>query len=90
MIITLLIYLLTSNALTLRREISLYYSRVVIIGLLSVVYLTFNTLSFTSLEKGIGIYGALFNVTSLTHVFTMFIRMYDIFMFIGRGHTPEC
>jgi len=73
MLITLLIFLLLSNAVTLEREKSILFSRVVIMGLLSTSFLTLNNLFIKPLEKGIGIYGGLFNVTTFTHTFNIFI-----------------
>lgn len=73
MLITLLILLLLSNALTSRRDKSILFSRVVILGLLSTSFLGLNNLFVESLGKGIGIYGGLFNVTTFTQSFNIFI-----------------
>lgn len=73
MLISLLIFLLLSNALTLRRDKSILFSRVVIIGLVSTSFLAWNNLFIKPLEKGIGIYGGLFNVTTFTQTFNIFI-----------------
>jgi len=73
MLISLLIFLLLSNALTLRRDKSILFSRVVIIGLISTSFLAWNNLFIKPLEKGIGIYGGLFNVTTFTQTFNIFI-----------------
>ena len=73
MLITLLIILLLSNALTSRRDKSILFSRIVILGLVSTTYLTLNNLFIESLGKGIGIYGGLFNVTCFTQTFNIFI-----------------
>jgi len=73
MLISLLILLLLSNALTLRKDKSILFSRVVIVGLLSTSFLAWNNLFMQSLDKGIGIYGGLFNVTPYTQTFNLFI-----------------
>ena len=73
MLITLLIFLLLSNAVTLEREKSILFSRIVITGLLLTSFLTLNNLFIKALEKGIGIYGGLFNVTTFSHTFNIFI-----------------
>lgn len=73
MLISLLIFLLLSNALTSRRDKSILFSRVVIIALTSTSLLALNNLFFKSLERGIGIYGGLFNVTTFTHTFNIFL-----------------
>jgi len=73
MLITSLIYLLLSNAITLRRDKSILYSRVAIIVLLYTSLLALFSLYLTSLDKGIGLYGGLFHATSITQVFQLFI-----------------
>ena len=73
MIISLLTYLLISNALTLRKDKSILYSRIVMISLILTSILAYNNLFVMSLGKGIGIYGGLFHVTPFTHTFNIFI-----------------
>jgi NADH-ubiquinone oxidoreductase chain 2 len=73
MLITSLIYLLLSNAITLRRDKSILYSRVAIIILLYTSLLAIFSLYLTSLDKGIGLYGGLFHATSITQIFHIFI-----------------
>ena len=36
-------------------------------------YLALDNLYLTNLDKGIGLYGGLFNATSITHTFQLFI-----------------
>lgn len=73
MLITSLIYLLLSNAITLRRDKSILYSRVAIIVLLYTSLLALFGLYLTCLDKGIGLYGGLFHATSITQIFHIFI-----------------
>lgn len=73
MLITSLIYLLLSNAITLRRDKSILYSRVAITVLLYTSLLALFSLYLTSLDKGIGLYGGLFHATSITQIFHIFI-----------------
>lgn len=73
MLISLLILLLLSNALTLRKDKSILFSRVVILGLISTSFLAWNNLFIKPLGTGIGIYGGLFNVTTFTQTFNIFI-----------------
>jgi NADH-ubiquinone oxidoreductase chain 2 len=72
-LITSLIYLLLSNAITLRRDKSILYSRVAIIVLLYSFILAVFSLYLTYLDKGIGLYGGLFHTTSTTQIFHIFI-----------------
>ena len=73
MLISSLIYLLVSNAVTLKREKSILYSRVVMKTLILTSFLSYNNLYVIPLERGIGIFGGLFNVTSFTQSFNIFI-----------------
>lgn len=73
MLISLLTFLLISNAVTLRRDKSILFSRVVIKSLLFSSFLAFNNLFVLPLDEGIGIYGGLFNVTTFTQTFNIFI-----------------
>ena len=73
MLISLLTYLLISNALTLRKDKSILFSRIVMISLVLTTILAYNNLFVLSLDKGIGIYGGLFHVTPFTQGFNIFI-----------------
>lgn len=73
MIIFSIIFILLSNAVTLRRDKSILFSRVAIIVLLYSSLLAITGLYFESLDTGIGLYGGLFHATSTTHVFHIFI-----------------
>lgn len=75
MLITLLIFLLLSNAVTLRRDKSILFSRIVIMGLGLTAFLAYNNLCIRPLEVGIGIYGGLFKVTLFTQSFNIFILL---------------
>jgi len=89
MLITLLITLLLSNALTSRRDKSILFSRLVIKGLLFASYLAFNNLFTKPLEKGIGIYGGLFNVTTFTQSFNIFIFIMSAVILILTAFYPR-
>lgn len=73
MLIISLLSLLMSNAVSLRRDKSILYSRITIIILLLSSYLALDSLYVTNLDTGIGLYGGLFHATSITHVFQLFI-----------------
>ena len=65
--------LLLSNAVSLRRDKSILFSRVGLIILLYSSLIALNSLYFISLGGGIGLYGGLFHATSITQVFHIFI-----------------
>ena len=71
MLISLLTLLLISNALTLRTDKSILFSRVVMVSLIHTSFLAYNNLFFLSLDKGIGIFGGLFQVNLFTQIFKL-------------------
>ena len=73
MLIFLLTFLLISNAVTLKQDKSISFSRVVIKCMCLAILLSYNNLYVKPLDKGIGIYGGLFNITSFTQAFNIFI-----------------
>jgi len=75
MLISIITYLLFSNALTMRKDKSIFYSRSTILALLCACFICYNNLFVTNLEKGIGLYGGIFNITSLTQSFNIFILL---------------
>jgi len=68
-----IILLLLSNAVTLRRDKSILFSRVAIIILLYSSILGLVCLYIKYIDKGIGLYGGLFHVTSNTQIFHIFL-----------------
>jgi len=89
MLISLLILLLLSNALTLRKDKSILFSRVVILGLITTSFLAWNNLFIKPLEKGIGIYGGLFNVTTFTQTFNIFIYVVSAIILLLTAFYPR-
>jgi len=72
-LITSIIFLLLSNAVTLRRDKSALFSRVAILVLLYCSHIALNSLYLISLDRGIGLFGGLFHATSTTQIFQIFI-----------------
>src|SRR5256714_2442217 len=73
MLINSILILILSNAVTLRREKSIFYSRLAIIILIISLLLGMESLYIFFLEKGIGLYGGLFHITANTQTFNIFI-----------------
>jgi NADH-ubiquinone oxidoreductase chain 2 len=73
MLIFLLSFLLISNALSLTKDKSILFSRIVMVSLILTSFLAFNNLFVLTLGKGIGLYGGLFHVTPFTQSFNIFI-----------------
>ncbi len=89
MLIFSILLILLSNALTLRRDKSILYNRVAIIILLYCSIFALDSLYITYLERGIGIYGGLFHVTSITHVFHVFIFLVSAIILQLTGFYPR-
>ena len=92
-----ILLLLLSNAVTLRRDKSILYSRIAII-ILSYSFLNgFISLLFKSFKRGIGLFGGLFHATIITHVFQLFILLISIvilqltafFPFVYKVHKGD-
>jgi NADH-ubiquinone oxidoreductase chain 2 len=89
MILTFLLLLLFSNGLTNRPDTSIFYSRIGIIIVNFSLISAYTTLYISYLEKGIGVYGGLFNVTAITHVFQMFILIICAIILLMTGFYPR-
>ena len=72
MVFVSLLLLLLSNALTLRRDKSILYSRISITILIYSALISYNS-NLIFIEKGIGLFGGLFHTTSTTNIFHIFI-----------------
>jgi len=73
MLIYSILFLLLSNAVTLRRDKSILFSRVAVIILIYCSLLAVYSLIIQNSFKGIGLFGGLFHTTSLTQIFQIFI-----------------
>jgi len=73
MLINSILLLLLSNAVTSKREKSIFYSRLAIIILVISFLLGIESLYIIHLEKGIALYGGLFHITANTQTFHIFI-----------------
>ena len=89
MVIFSILLLLLSNAVTLRRDKSILFSRIAIIILLYSCLLAMQSLYFSYLDKGIGLYGGLYHATSTTHVFHVFIFILSNIILQLTGFYPR-
>lgn len=71
MIILSILCLLFSNAVTLRRDMSILFNRIAIIALAYCFLLDFVSLSF--INKGLGLHGGLLHLTNITQIFHIFV-----------------
>jgi len=73
MLLSSIFFLLLSNSLSYRRDITIFYSRIGILILFYCIFLSYNNLFITYLDKGIGLFGGLFYVSSITQTFHILI-----------------
>lgn len=89
MLLTFLILLLLSNGLTIRPDTSILYSRIGIIILFYSFISIYTNYNMDYLENGISLYGGLFNVTSITHTFQMFIFLICSIILLMTAFYPR-
>uniref|UniRef100_UPI0023F0980C homing endonuclease n=1 Tax=Leptographium wingfieldii TaxID=155675 RepID=UPI0023F0980C len=79
--------LLLSNAVTIRRDISILFNRVAIIALAYSILHSATSLFMVS--KGIGLHGGLLNITSITQIFDIFIFLVSILILQLTSFFPR-
>lgn len=89
MLLTYLVLLLLSNGLTIRPDSAILYARVGIITMFYCFMSTYITYNIDFLEYGVSLYGGLFNVTSITHTFQMFIFIISALILIITSFYPR-
>ena len=87
MILISILSLLLSNAVTLRRDISILFNRIAIIALTySILH---DIMSLSIINKGIGLHGGLLHITSMTQIFHIFIFLISIFILQLTSFYPR-
>ena len=81
--------LLLSNAVTLRRDKSILYSRISITILFMCFSVARESLNLITLGKGVGLHGGLFYATAISHVFQMFIFLISAVILQLTGFYPR-
>ena len=84
-----IIFLLSSNAVTLRRDKSILYARIVITILICCFILCMNSFYSQFHDKGLGLFGGLYHTTAITHVFHMFILIITALILQLNGFYPR-
>jgi NADH-ubiquinone oxidoreductase chain 2 len=87
MILTSILFLLLSNAVTLRRDLSILFNRVAIIALSYCILHTTMVLFIST--KGIGLHGGLLHITNITEVFHIFIYFISILILQLTSFYPR-
>jgi NADH-ubiquinone oxidoreductase chain 2 len=87
MLLTSILFLLISNAVSLRRDISILFNRVAIFILYYVIL--HEVISLSILNKGIGLYSNLLNITNITQIFHIFIFFISILILQLTSFFPR-
>jgi NADH-ubiquinone oxidoreductase chain 2 len=87
MIIISILSLLISNAVTTRRDMSILFNRLAILGLIYCILLDITSLSV--INKGIGLHGGLLHVTTITQIFHIFIFFISILILQLTSFYPR-
>lgn len=85
MLLSSIFLLLLSNSLSYRRDITILYSRIGILILFFCIYLSYNNLFITYLDNGIGLFGGLFYVSSITQWFHILIFIISLLILNMTG-----
>ena len=87
MILISILSLLLSNAVTLRRDISILFNRIAIIALsYSILH---DIISLSILNKGIGLHGGLLHITNITQIFHIFVFFISILILQLTSFYPR-
>jgi NADH-ubiquinone oxidoreductase chain 2 len=87
MIVLSILSLLFSNAVTLRRDMSILFNRIAILALIFCFLQDMTSLSL--LNKGIGLHGGLLHVTNISQIFQMFIFLISILILQLTSFFPR-
>jgi NADH-ubiquinone oxidoreductase chain 2 len=87
MILISILALILSNAVTLRRDMSILFNRIVILTLIFSILLDMSSLSLIS--KGIGLHGGLLHITNITQIFHIFIYLISILILQLTSFYPR-
>jgi NADH-ubiquinone oxidoreductase chain 2 len=87
MIIISILSLLLSNAVNLRRDVSILYNRIAILILLYCIVHDYTSL--TVVTKGIGLHGGLLLINNFTQIFHIFVFIVTIFILTLTSFYPR-
>jgi NADH-ubiquinone oxidoreductase chain 2 len=87
MILISILCLLLSNAVTLRRDMSILFNRIAIIILIYCILQDVNSLSI--LSKSIGLHGGLLHISTMTQIFHIFIFIISILILQLTSFYPR-
>lgn len=89
MLTTAILLLLVSNAVTVRRDKSILFSRASLAILTICFFICFASFDFKLHEKGLGLFCGLFQTTTISHVFYMFVLIITILILQLNAFYPR-
>lgn len=89
MLLCSIFFLLLSNSLSFGRDISIYYSRIGIVIQLYCIFFCYNNLFISYLDQGIGLFGGLFDISSISLIFDILIFLLTLFILNLTGFYPR-
>ena len=87
MILFSILSLLISNAVTLRRDMSILFNRIAIIAL--IYCFLHDVVSLSLLNKGVGLHGGLLHITNITQIFHIFVFIISILILQLTSFYPR-
>ena len=87
MVIISILSLLVSNAVTLRRDMSILFNRIAIIALIYCIL--HDMMSLSVISKGIGLHGGLLHITNITQIFHIFVFFVSILILQLTSFYPR-
>lgn len=89
MLIYSILFLLSSNAVSLRRDKSILYARIVITILICSFILCYNSYYTDFHDKGLGFFGGFYQTSALTHTFHLFLFIITSLILTLNGFYPR-
>jgi len=89
MLNTALVFMLLSNAVTIRRDKSIIFTRIAQLSLICACFSLYYNIYFSYLLTGIGFFGGLFHTTSITHTYIFFIFLLSIIILSLTAFYPR-
>jgi NADH-ubiquinone oxidoreductase chain 2 len=89
MLIYSILFLLSSNAVSLRRDKSILYARIVITILICSFVLCYNSYYTDFHDKGLGFFGGFYQTSALTHTFHLFLFIVTSLILTLNGFYPR-
>jgi NADH-ubiquinone oxidoreductase chain 2 len=84
-----ILFLLSSNAVSLRRDKSILYARIVITILICSFILCYNSYYSEFHDKGLGFFGGFYQTSALTHTFHLFLFIVTSLILTLNGFYPR-